>query len=119
MMIPGQARKAAERFLLARAREAGFVIGSADPFADELIDACALHLVAMGLSAGDAADLSFAVWAEIESEPTGCSIDVSRSTPYLLHLNDPVSNQTWPITVADLVRMIGPRGLPARQASGG
>ncbi|MDZ4372609.1 MAG: hypothetical protein U1C74_14460 [Phenylobacterium sp.] len=57
----------------------------------------------------DAYDVALSAWSERSGRATRCYIDLDVSTPWLVFVADPESGARYPIPLADLVRMLGPR----------
>jgi hypothetical protein len=74
------------------------------------VDACSAHLVARFVISGElAADIALQAWAEIEGKRGQAHFDLEASTPYLVFITDNITGQRRAISVADLLRILGPR----------
>ena len=103
-----QLRKAAARFLdQAPVAPVGVQAG-------EQLDACAAHLVDVFAVAEQlAAELALAAWAELLARPRGARFDLAASTQHLVWIDDAATGQRRAVAVTDLLRMMGPRPVPA------
>ncbi|WP_337186712.1 hypothetical protein [Phenylobacterium sp.] len=57
----------------------------------------------------DAYDVALSAWSERSGRATRCYVDLDVSTPWLVFVADPEAGTRYPIPLADLVRMLGPR----------
>lgn len=108
MKAGDQARKAADRFLVAEGVTGTTSLAPAQ--LREALDRCAAHLVdRLRLSPADAAELAITVWSEIAGRETNCYFDLQTATAHLVWIVDPIAKTRRAIPVIDLVRMLGPR----------
>lgn len=106
-----QLKKAAERFLDQQEP------ARAPAELPALLAMASGHLAGrFNLPMSEAYDVALAAWSEIEGRRSRCYVDLDLSTPHLIFLVDPIAGMRRPIPVVDLVRLLGPRGIPASAA---
>lgn len=75
---------------------------------------CVEHLLErFKMAQDDAYDVALAAWSEYAGKATGCYVDLAVSTPHLVFVADPAAGVRYPIPLADLLKFIGPREIPA------